>query len=82
MNDFIPESFSISEKGDFSKVEDKIVKNICEKVILENKKAVLDYKEGSENSLNYLIGQVMRHSERRADFQTAKEELIKLLEKD
>jgi aspartyl-tRNA(Asn)/glutamyl-tRNA(Gln) amidotransferase subunit B len=82
MNDFIPESFSISEKGDFSKVEDKIVKNICEKVILENQKAVIDYKEGSENSLNFLIGQVMKLSERRADFQTAKEELIKLLEKE
>ena len=82
MNDFIPESFSISEKGDLMKVEDHIVKNICEKVILENQKAVLDYKGGSENSLNFLIGQVMNLSERRADYKTAKEELVKLLEKE
>ncbi len=82
MNDFIPKSFSISEKGDIGKIADDAVANICTQVIEQNIKAVDDYKNGNENSLNFLVGQVMRLSERRADFKTAKEELIKSLNSD
>ena len=80
MNDFIPKSFSISEKGDIGKIADDAVKNICIQVIEQNIKAVEDYKSGNENSLNYLVGQVMKLSERRADFKIAREELIKLIQ--
>ncbi len=82
MNDFIPKSFSITEKGDIGKIADDAVANICVQVIEQNIKAVDDYKNGNENSLNYLVGQVMRLSERRADFKTAREELVKLIRKE
>ncbi len=49
------------------------IKKIVEKVIKENPKAVEDYKNGEEKSLNFLIGQVMRLSEKRADYGMARE---------
>jgi len=62
---------SISDKGKIEKIVDKIIK--------ENKKAVSDFKAGEKNALNFLIGQVMRKSDKRADFKTAKHLLEKKL---
>lgn len=52
---------------------------ICKKVIAENEKAVADYKAGNEKSLQFLIGQVMRHSKGTASPNVVKELLITLL---
>jgi aspartyl-tRNA(Asn)/glutamyl-tRNA(Gln) amidotransferase subunit B len=82
MNDFFPESFSISEKGDIEKIAEDAVVNLCKQVIDENEKAVIDYKSGNKNSLNFLVGQVMKLSNRRADFETATRELTKILDKE
>ncbi|MBS3072813.1 Asp-tRNA(Asn)/Glu-tRNA(Gln) amidotransferase subunit GatB [Candidatus Pacearchaeota archaeon] len=79
MNEFIPKSFSIKNKKDISKIKNTEITNICVKVIKENQKAVQDYKNGEEKSLNFLIGKVMSLSNRRADYKTAKNELLKLL---
>jgi len=49
------------------------IKKIVEKVIKENSKAVADYKNGEQNALNFLIGQVMKLSDKRADYKTARE---------
>ena len=81
MNDFVPKSFSISEKGDIEKIATDAVENICRQVIDENPNVVDEYKSGKVASLNFLIGQVMRLSERRADFKTAKEKLVELIGK-
>jgi aspartyl-tRNA(Asn)/glutamyl-tRNA(Gln) amidotransferase subunit B len=80
MNDFIPKSFSIAKQNDIGKIADDAVTNFAEKVIADNQKAVDDYRRGEANALNFLVGQVMRLSERRADFKTAREELVRLLE--
>ena len=37
-----------------------IKKHVYKQIIKEQPKAVEDYKAGSENSLNFLVGQVMR----------------------
>jgi aspartyl-tRNA(Asn)/glutamyl-tRNA(Gln) amidotransferase subunit B len=80
MNEFIPESFSIKQKsGQFSKISQEEIENICKKVIEENPKAVDDFKQGNDKSLNFLVGAVMRLSNRRADFNISKEYLIKIL---
>lgn len=72
---YLPKISKNSEKiSDSSQIE-KIVK----KVISENKKAVDDYKSGEEKAINFLIGQVMRLSNKRADFQTAKKLLEKII---
>ena len=61
----------ISNKGEIEK--------LIEKVIKENAKAVADYKSGEKNALNFLIGQVMKLSNKRADFVTTKTILEKKL---
>jgi len=48
-------------------------------VINENEKAVSDYKNGEAKAINFLIGQVMKLSNKRADFNTARITLEKLL---
>jgi aspartyl-tRNA(Asn)/glutamyl-tRNA(Gln) amidotransferase subunit B len=50
---------------------EKEIKIIAQKVLKENKKAVEDYKSGNKNSLNFLIGQVMKLTDKRADYKTA-----------
>lgn len=81
LNKFIPVSFSpkqeikkhamISGKGE--------IENFCEQVIKENKKAVVDYKDGKQEALNFLVGQVMKLSNKRADYKVAKEIIENLL---
>ncbi len=56
------------------------IEKLAKKVIKENSKAVSDFKSGQQNALNFLVGQVMRLSNKRADFKTAKDILEKLLE--
>ena len=78
---FIPESFSPKEqKKEFEQIsKSSEIKKIVETAIKENPKAVQDYKSGQEQALNFLIGQVMKLSEKRADYKTAKELLKKEL---
>jgi len=54
----------ISDEGEIEK--------IVEKVIKDNPKAVEDFKAGQQQSLNFLIGAVMKATNKRADFQAAK----------
>jgi aspartyl-tRNA(Asn)/glutamyl-tRNA(Gln) amidotransferase subunit B len=61
----------ISDSGEIEKIVDKVIK--------ENKKAVDDFKSGEAKALNFLVGQVMRLSNKRADFKTAKEVIEKKL---
>ncbi|MBD3247361.1 Asp-tRNA(Asn)/Glu-tRNA(Gln) amidotransferase subunit GatB [Candidatus Pacearchaeota archaeon] len=63
-----------------SKISDKeAIEEIVNEVIKKNKKAVKDYKSGEKKAINFLVGQVMRLSNKRADFQTAKKILMKKL---
>ncbi len=80
LNTFIPNSYSIKDKlQEHTKVESSEVENICKQVIKENEKSVTDFKSGKQETLNFLIGQVMKLSNKRADYKTTKDILIKLL---
>ena len=82
LNRFVPISFSpAKEIKKHSKIssEDEIEK-IVKKIMDENPRAVKDYKSGKKESLNFLIGMVMKKSEKRADYNTSKEILERLLE--
>ncbi|RLJ05535.1 MAG: Asp-tRNA(Asn)/Glu-tRNA(Gln) amidotransferase GatCAB subunit B [Candidatus Aenigmatarchaeota archaeon] len=48
-------------------LEEERIKKFVREVIRENTKAVKDYRNGEKKSLDYLIGQVMRKTRRRAD---------------
>ena len=81
LNRFIPKSFNPSK--DLKKIkiiDDKDeLTDVCTSVIKKNKKAAEDYKSGNEKAIFFLIGQVMKETQRRADSQRAKEVLEKLL---
>ena len=79
MNDFIPKSFSIAGGKDITKISEDVVENLCKQVIEKNQHVVEEYKEGKEQAFNWLIGQVMNLSERRADYRVVRECLKKLI---
>ena len=37
----------------------------------KNNQAVQDYKSGKQESLNFLMGEIMKESQRRADYKTS-----------
>lgn len=61
---------AISDKGEIDKIVEKVIAD------KQNEKAITDYKAGNTQVLNFLIGAVMKASNKRADYATAK----KLLE--
>jgi len=83
LNDFVPKSFSIKEKLKSSEriTNEQEIEKFCSQAISKNKKAAEDFLAGKKESLNFLLGEIMKISNRRADFQTSKTILIKLLKK-
>ncbi|MBI4116830.1 Asp-tRNA(Asn)/Glu-tRNA(Gln) amidotransferase subunit GatB [Candidatus Pacearchaeota archaeon] len=80
LNEFIPKSFSPKEKiKSHAKISSGEIEEICEKVIKENPKAVQDYKQGNASALNFLLGQIMKNSNKRADSKTAREILERMI---
>jgi len=67
----------IKKQGKISDLKE--LGKLADKVIKENKKAVEDYKSGKRWSINFLIGQIMKLTNKRADFKIAKEVLEKKL---
>ncbi|GAF74541.1 unnamed protein product, partial [marine sediment metagenome] len=77
---FIPKSFSPLKKAkSVSQISDgKKLLKIVHKVMRKNQKSIYDYKSGETKVLNFLIGQVMQATNRRADYRVVR----KLLEKE
>jgi len=59
--------------------DDTIINNIVEKVLASNPKVVADYKAGKEETVKFLMGQVMKESKGQADPQLASQKLQELL---
>ena len=81
MRKFIPKSFSPkSEAKENESITDvKHIEKIIDEIIKKNQKSVSDFKAGESKALNFLIGQVMQATQKRADFQTIKKILEKKL---
>lgn len=78
LRQFVPKSFS-PKKLTTSKISDKIqLKKIIKKIIKSNKKSVNDYKSGNKQAINFLIGQVMKKTDKSADYNVVR----KLLESE
>lgn len=71
---------SIVEARGLSQIEGTELEEIARRVIAENPKAVNDYLRGKAQSLKFLVGQVMRLSQGRADPHAANEILVRKLE--
>lgn len=82
MNEFIPKSFSIKQKaGDLGKISVSEVEGLCKQVLDKNEKVAADFRSGKQEALNYLVGEVMKLSNRRADFKQARDILMGLIGK-
>lgn len=81
LNKFIPLSFSPKNEAQkntkISGTEE--IEKFARQAIKENKKAVEDYKFGKQEALNFLVGQVMKLSNKRADFKVTREIIEKIL---
>lgn len=78
LNKFVPKSFDPSKQE--GKISDKKeLTKFAEKVIKENAKAAEDYQKGDVKSFNFLLGEIMKKTERRADYKVASEVLKELL---
>ncbi len=83
LNDFVPQSFSPKEKlqGHEKISQEKEIESFCKQAIEKNPQAAQDYKAGKQEALNFLLGEVMKISQRRADYKVAREAMIKLLKR-
>lgn len=78
LNKFYPKSFSpTSVEGKI--IDKKEIEKFASEIIGKNKKSVDDYKSGDKNALNFLMGELMKSTNRRADYKIAKEVFEKLL---
>ncbi len=78
LNRFVPKSFSPGEAE--GKIDDeKELKKIADKIIKSNKKAVEDYNKGDKKALDFLLGEIMKTTNRRADYKIARKLLENLL---
>ncbi len=62
---FSPKEF-VAKEGLGAVSDESEIRKLCEEAVKENPKAVEDYKAGSEKSLNFIIGQVMKKSKGKA----------------
>ncbi len=78
---FIPSSFSPKQEAKASEsiTDEKKLEKIIDEVLKKNEKSVKDYKKGEIKVLNFLIGQIMQKTDKRADFSTIKNILEKKL---
>lgn len=80
LNKFVPQSFDPSKTE--GRIEsEKELEPVIRKVLNEHKKVVIDYINGDVKSFNYLIGEVMRATNRRADSNVVRKLLEKMIKK-
>ena len=77
---FYPRSFEI-EKVESKITDEKELGAVIGKVISANPKAVSDFKAGEKNAFNFLMGEIMKETKKRADFKIARSLLEKMLKK-
>jgi len=70
----------VREKGLSQITDDKLIREVAEKVIEENPQALEAYKKGKTRSFGFLIGQIMKATKGKANPQLANKILNQLLE--
>jgi aspartyl-tRNA(Asn)/glutamyl-tRNA(Gln) amidotransferase subunit B len=62
-------------------ISEEELKNAVEKVLLDNQKAVSDYKSGKVQALMFLVGQVLKETKGQAEPEKVREKLVALIPK-
>lgn len=66
-------------KGMDKITNDKELEKVIIKIVENNKKAAEDYKNGEKKALDFLMGQIMRETSKRADYAVSRKILEKML---
>ncbi|PIR43352.1 Asp-tRNA(Asn)/Glu-tRNA(Gln) amidotransferase GatCAB subunit B [candidate division WWE3 bacterium CG10_big_fil_rev_8_21_14_0_10_32_10] len=76
-----PEGFVNKHNGakEFMVSSSEELNPIIKKVISDNLKSVEDYKKGNENALNFLLGQVMKETNGKANAKIVRNMILKIL---
>jgi aspartyl-tRNA(Asn)/glutamyl-tRNA(Gln) amidotransferase subunit B len=76
---FLPNSYSPIKEAEKSQIisDENEIENIIDEIIKKNEKSVNDYRSGEEKAFNFLVGQVMQKTQKRADFNLIKTILLK-----
>lgn len=69
----------IVENKKITSLSDDDLKNIVEKVVESNPNSIIDYKEGKDRAVKFLMGQIMKETKGSANPQLANELLISTL---
>jgi aspartyl-tRNA(Asn)/glutamyl-tRNA(Gln) amidotransferase subunit B len=77
---FYPKSFEPSA-GEGKITDEGELQKVCLEVMKKNPKAISDFKAGEKNAFNFLMGEIMKATQKRADFAVARKVLEKLLKK-
>jgi aspartyl-tRNA(Asn)/glutamyl-tRNA(Gln) amidotransferase subunit B len=85
--DVLPEMYAsgknaeaiVKEKGLVQVTDTKLIEEIADKVISANEKSVTDFKAGKQQALGFLVGQMMKLSQGKANPKMANEILVKKL---
>ena len=56
--------------------DDNLINTFIDEVVNDNEQAIIDYKNGRTNMLDYMVGQVMKKSKGKANPVIAKEKLL------
>lgn len=73
IKEFYPASFSVKSRNVAGKISDvSALEKVVRDVIADNPSAVSTYKSGDQKVLNFLLGEVMKRTEKRADFAATK----------
>jgi aspartyl-tRNA(Asn)/glutamyl-tRNA(Gln) amidotransferase subunit B len=80
LKEFYPKSYDLNKKDIKGKITDeKEIEVYAKQAIQQNPKAVTDFRAGEQNAFNFLLGAIMRLSEKRADFNVARNVLQRML---
>ncbi len=69
----------VKEKGLVQVTDTKLIEDVAARVIAANEKSVTDFKAGKQNALGYLVGQIMKETQGKANPKIVNEILQKKL---
>lgn len=71
----------VKEKGLIQISDESQILEIVQKVLSENQQSIMDYKNGKDRALGYLVGQVMKASKGKANPQLVNKMILDLINK-
>jgi len=71
----------VKEQGLVQISDEGALTEIIEKVLSENEQSIIDYKNGKDRAIGFLVGQIMKASKGKANPQIVNKMLIETIDK-